>query len=68
MVQVLTNIKLPMRVCPVLLEYKIVRISSQTLIQLRESINDAVMAIDEIFIFAIPISHITPQLKHTITP
>ena len=43
------NIKLPMRGggCPVLLELKIVRISSGTLIQLRESINNAVMVIDE---------------------
>ena len=30
-----------------MLEYKIVRISSETLVQLRESINNAVMAIDE---------------------
>ena len=36
--------------CPVLLEYKIVRISSQTLIQLRECINKAVMAFDEMML------------------
>ena len=39
-----------MRGCPVLLEYKIVRISSQTLVQLRERIDNAVMAIDEMMI------------------
>ena len=48
LVQLLMNIKHPMRGgCPVLLELKIVRISSETLIQLRESINNAVMVIDE---------------------
>ena len=33
-----------------MLEYKIVRISSETLVQLRECINNVVMAIDEMML------------------
>ena len=36
--------------CPVLLDYKIVRISSETLAQLRELINNAVRSIDEMML------------------
>ena len=49
-VQVFRNIKLPVRGFPVLLEYEIVRISCETLVQLRECINNAIMAIDEMML------------------
>ena len=39
-----------MRGCPALLEYKIVRIGSLILVQLRECINNAVMAIHEMML------------------
>ena len=50
MVQVLTNIKFPIRGCPVLLDSKIVRIRSETLVQLRECINNALTVIDEMML------------------
>ena len=50
MVQVLTNSTLSMRGFPVLLEYRIVRISSETLGQLMERINNAVMANNEMML------------------
>ena len=64
MIQVLTNNKLPTRGCPVFLEYKIIRISSQTLVQLIERINNAVMAIYEMMLQNICTYVVSPKGTH----